>query len=184
MLGPEWEDAFQLIIQMDSVIHAKSLGIDIRQAEESPIPFAGAPVTGFKCVFVQLHVIFKNSILHFRVSISNEVMNAYLQKLRYRLSEQHFKWFSISPGVVDERYGSFTAAWRFTRDQVPLPFDLTGGRAWFHDLKTSQVVSCGAGLDKRQCTLDIMFSGDLSEDQPAPAIIFKCVFVVCTVLCD
>ena len=80
--------------------------------------------------------------------------------------------------MVDERYGSFTAAWRFTRDQVPLPFDLTGGRAWFHDLHSSQVVSCGAGLDRRQCTLDIMFSGDLSEDQPAPAIIFKCVFVV------
>ena len=100
-------------------------------------------------------------------------MDDYLAKLRYRLSEQHFKWFSISPSVVDEQYGSFTAAWRFTRDQVPLPFDLTGGKAWFHDLHTSQVVSCGAGLDKRQATLDLMFSGDLSEDQPAPAIIFR-----------
>jgi hypothetical protein len=96
-------------------------------------------------------------------------MDDYLAKLRYRVSEQHFKWFSISPGVVNERYGSFDPAWRFTRDQVPLPFDLTGGKAWFHDLKTSQVVGSGAGHDKRQATLDIMLSGDLSEDQPAPA---------------
>ena len=105
-------------------------------------------------------------------------MDDYLAKLRYRLSEQDFKWFSISPGVVDERYGSFMPAWRLTCDQVPLPFDLTGGRAWFHNLRTSQVVSSGAGLDKRQATLDFMISGDLSEEQPAPAIFFKCVFVL------
>lgn len=115
---------------------------------------------------------------HFRVSISNEVMDQYLAKLRYRISEQDFKHFSISPSVVDERYGSFAPEWRFTRDQVPLPFDLTGGKAWFHDLKTSQTVSAGAGLDKRQATLDLMISGDLASEQPDPALIFKCVFVL------
>ena len=83
-------------------------------------------------------------------------MNDYLAKLRYRISEQEFKHFSIRPGVVDERYGSFAPEWTFTRDQVPLPFGLTGGSAWFHDLQTSQTVSAGCGFDKRQATLDLM----------------------------
>ena len=108
-------------------------------------------------------------------------MDEYLAKLRYRLSEQGFKWFSISPGVVDERYGSFTPAWRFTRDQIPLPFDLCGGKAWYHDSKTSQCISAGPGLDKRQATLDLMLSGDLSEEQPPPATapLFSCVSLCC-----
>ena len=103
--------------------------------------------------------------------MSNEVMDDCIAK-------QDFKHFSISPGVVDERYGAFAPEWRFTRDQIPLPFDLMGGKAWFHNLQTSQTISAGAGLDKRQATLDSIIAGDLSEEQPAPAILFECVFVL------
>ena len=43
-------------------------------------------------------------------------------------------------------------------------FDMTGGRAWCFDHSSSHVVGAGSGLEKRQATLDLMFSGDLSED--------------------
>ena len=58
-----------------------------------------------------------------------EVMGRYLDKLRYRVSETEFDFFTVPAEHTSTRWGSFSPSWRFTRDQVPLPFDMSGGRA-------------------------------------------------------
>ena len=93
-----------------------------------------------------------------------EIMDQYLAKLRYRVNETEFDFFTIPAEHTSTRWGSFSPAWRFTRDQVPLPFDMSGGRAWSFDTKSSQTIGAGPGLEKRQATLDLCFSGDLSEE--------------------
>ena len=57
------------------------------------------------------------------------LMQRFLDKLRYRVNETEFDFFTVDDEHITERWGSFSPSWRHTRDQLPLPFDMSGGCA-------------------------------------------------------
>ena len=55
------------------------------------------------------------------------LMQRFLDKLRYRVKETEFDFFTVPAEHTTARWGSFPPSWRHTRDQLPLPFDMSGG---------------------------------------------------------
>ena len=70
-----------------------------------------------------------------------DIMERFLAKLRFRLNETEFDKFTIPAEHTTARWGSFAPSWRHTRDQVPLPFDMSGGCACLRNVNVSVRVS-------------------------------------------
>jgi hypothetical protein len=77
---------------------------------------------------------------------------------------------------LDPKWGRYPPQCRFNVDQSPAPFAMNL-KETYTDLDDQHVHLASAGhcgLDKRQCTLQLVFSPDLPADrQPKPGIIFR-----------
>ena len=102
-------------------------------------------------------------------------MDKFLNRLRRVLMED--TRLAVEP-PIDIDFGKYDWAHRYSANQTPLEFDFSSkGKSWYNaeDIEAGnyQIVGPGSGLAKRQATLQLCYSCNLTQPQPRPCVLFR-----------